>query len=294
VRDFIRWAASSFNHAELYFGHGTDNAWDEAFYLVLGALHLPANTDSAVLDARLTGDEKEQVSGLIDRRIKDRVPTAYLINEAWFAGLAFYIDERVLIPRSPIAEVIENGFSPWLVGDEVSRILDMGTGSGCIGIACAKLFPAANVDLVDISPSALEVAQKNVKRHGLESRVMLYKSDLFSDMPNVIYDLIVTNPPYVESEELIDVPAEYTHEPTLALEAGADGLDSITKILARAGEFLSEYGVLVAEVGKSRPNLEQAYANVPFLWLDLERGGDGVFVLTAAQLQQHKDQFLSA
>lgn len=294
MRDFIRWAASSFNHAELYFGHGTDNAWDEAFYLVLGALHLPANTDSAVLDARLTGDEKEQVSGLIDRRIKDRVPTAYLINEAWFAGLAFYIDERVLIPRSPIAEVIENGFSPWLVGDEVSRILDMGTGSGCIGIACAKLFPAANVDLVDISPSALEVAQKNVKRHGLESRVMLYKSDLFSDMPNVIYDLIVTNPPYVESEELIDVPAEYTHEPTLALEAGADGLDSITKILARAGEFLSEYGVLVAEVGKSRPNLEQAYANVPFLWLDLERGGDGVFVLTAAQLQQHKDQFLSA
>lgn len=291
VRDYIRWAATSFNKEQVYFGHGSDNAWDEAVFLVLGALHLPWDTDPAVLDSRLIPAERERVCELIEKRCQQRIPVAYLINEAWFAGLPFFVDERVLVPRSPIAELIEKGFAPWLCGDEVSNILDMCTGSGCIGIACAMAFDSAEVDLVDISSAALEVADINIKRHHLERRVTAIASDLFAGLPEKKYDLIVTNPPYVDAGDLQSMPGEYGHEPALGLGSGDDGLDCIRTILRDAADYLSEYGVLVAEVGNSHEALSEAYPEVPFLWLELERGGHGVFVLTAGQLLQCRDQF---
>lgn len=292
VRDYIRWAATSFNREKVYFGHGSDNAWDEAVFLVLGALHLPWDTDPAVLDSRLIPAERERICGLIERRCKERVPMAYLINEAWFAGIPFFVDERVLVPRSPIAELIENGFTPWLVGDEVSNILDMCTGSGCIGIACAMAFPDADVDLVDISSDALDVANINIKRHHLDSRVNAIASDLFAGLADKQYDLIVTNPPYVDAGDIDSMPGEYSHEPALGLGSGDDGLDCIRVILRDAADYLTEYGVLVGEVGNSYVALSEAFPEVPFLWLDLERGGHGVFVLTAGQLLQCRDQFV--
>ena len=291
VRDYIRWAASSFNAAQVYFGHGTDNAWDEAVFLVLGVLQLPWNTDPAVLDARLTLEERKRVYTVIKRRCKERVPAPYLVNEAWFAGIPFYVDERVLIPRSPIAELIERGFSPWLVGDEVGSILDLCCGSGCIGIACSQAFPDAEVILADISNDALDVARINIDKHHLAERVQVVQSDLFAHVPQQSFDLIVTNPPYVDAGDMGSMPAEYRHEPVTALESGNDGLDCVRRILRDAPNYLSEYGVLVAEVGNSQPALDAAFPNVSFLWLDFERGGHGVFVLTAAQLRQHQASF---
>lgn len=292
VRDYIRWAATSFNKEQVYFGHGSDNAWDEAVFLVLGALNLPWDTDPAVLDSKLVPQERERVCELIDKRCQQRVPVAYLINEAWFAGLPFYVDERVLVPRSPIAELIERGFTPWLCGDEVTDILDMCTGSGCIGIACAMAFPTADVDLVDVSADALDVANINIKRHQLEGRVNTIASDLFAGIPeDKQYDLIVTNPPYVDLRDLSSMPGEYHHEPPLGLGSGDDGLNCIRIILRDAADYLTEYGVLVGEVGNSYEALCEAYPEVPFLWLDLERGGHGVFVLTAGQLLQYRGQF---
>lgn len=291
VRDFIRWAASSFNRENLYFGHGSDNAWDEAVFLVLSCLHLPWDTDPGVMDARLTREEKQRVCTVVERRMRERIPLPYLTNEAWFAGMPFYVDERVLVPRSPIAELIGRGFSPWLCGDEVHHILDLCTGSGCIGIACAMEFPAAQVDLSDISKDALAVAQLNVERHHLAGRVAHYQSDLFAGLPNKKYDLIVTNPPYVDAADFDSMPQEYRHEPALGLASGEDGLDCILKILRQAGDYLSEYGILVAEVGNSEAALRARCEGVPFLWLDFENGGHGVFVLTAAQLIQNRDKF---
>lgn len=295
VRDYIRWAASCFNQEQIYFGHGSDNAWDEAVFLVLGALHLPWDTDPAVLEARLTSQERERVCELIEKRTKERVPVAYLIKEAWFASLPFYVDERVLVPRSPIAELIEKGFAPWFCGDEVSQILDMCTGSGCIGIASAMAFPDADVDLVDISPDAIEVANINIKRHHLQGRVSAIASDLFAGLPKgegaKKYDLIVTNPPYVDADDLNTMPGEYHHEPPLGLGSGEDGLNCIREILRDAPDYLTEYGVLVAEVGNSYEALNDAFPDVPFLWVELENGGHGVFVLTAGQLLQYRDQF---
>ncbi len=288
VRDYIRWAASRFNAEHSCYGHGTDNAWDEGAYLVLGALHLPWDIDPQALDARLTRAERRHVVELIERRALHRVPVAYLINEAWFAGLAFYVDERVLVPRSPIAELIDRGFAPWIVGEEVAAILDLCSGSGCIGIACAHAFEHAQVDLVDISGAALEVAAINVERHQCSDRVRVIESDLFAALGTKQYDLIVTNPPYVDAEELASMPTEFTHEPTLGLAAGVDGLDLVRVILAEAGNHLTEYGVLVGEVGNSQAALVEAFPELPFLWLDFEKGGHGVFVLTAAQLQQHQ------
>ena len=291
IRDYIRWAASGFSENNLYFGHGTDNAWDEAVYLVLGALHLPWDTDPTVLDARITSEERIHVCHLVEQRISKRIPVAYLIKEAWFAGLPFYVDERVLVPRSPIAELIESGFAPWLVGDEVNQILDLCTGSGCIGIACAVAFPKAKVDLLDISSDALEVAEINCQRHHLGSRVNVMESDLFDNLSNVKYDLIVTNPPYVDAEDINNMPDEYRKEPPQGLGSGEEGLDCIRKILSQAFDYLTEYGVLVGEVGNSQAALETAFPDVPFLWLDFEHGGNGVFVLTSGQLQQHRDKF---
>ena len=284
VADFIRWGASRMNEAGVFFGHGTDNGLDEAMVLVLHALHLDPAPPPEVFGARLTAAEKEQVLGLLHRRIAERVPAPYLTGEAWFAGLPFHVDERVLVPRSPIAELVAAGFEPWLAAGPVERILEIGTGSGCIAIACALAFPGARVDATDVSEAALAVAAENVARHRLEGWVDLHRADVYAGLPAGRYDLVVSNPPYVDAGELAAMPAEYHHEPRTGLAAGADGLDVVRRIIAGAGERLAPGGVLVVEVGASRPALEAAWPHLPFYWPELEQGGIGVFVLEAAAL----------
>ncbi len=283
IRDFIRWGASRFNQARLFFGHGTDNAWDEAVFLVLSAINLPPDTDARVLDARLTGDEKQRVAMFLERRINERLPAPYITGEAWFAGLPFHVDERVLIPRSPIAELVEHGFEPWL-SDEPGRILDLCAGSGCIGIACALVFPGARVDLADISGDALVVAQDNIDRHELAGRVHAIQSDLFSGLADARYDLIVSNPPYVDAEDFAGMPPEYRHEPELALVSGQDGLDFTRRLLREAPYHLEPHGVLIVEVGNSAGAFDAAFPEFPVTWLEFERGGHGVFVISREQL----------
>jgi len=292
LRDHIRWAVSCFHGEELFFGHGTDNAWDEARQLVLGALHLPWEIADSYLDCRLEEDELEYLQGLLKRRIEERVPTAYLLGEAWFCGLPFVVDERVLIPRSPIAEQIERHFAPWLP-QEPARILDLCTGSGCIGIACAYEFPEAEVVLADLSFEALEVANLNIERHGLEGRVYCVQGDGFAGLPGQRFDLIVANPPYVDAEDFADMPAEYQHEPALGLACGEDGLDLVRRLLAEAAAHLTEKGLLIVEVGNSQVHVEALYPEVDFTWLEFERGGHGVFLLTAEQCRQHQALFRS-
>lgn len=291
VRDYIRWGASQFNAAELFFGHGTDNAWDDALQLVLHALHLPLPLNPDVLDTRLTLAERKEVVALLRRRIDERMPTAYLTGTAWFAGLPFRVDPRVLVPRSPIAELIENQFSPWLL-QEPEYILDLCTGSGCIGIACAYAFPEAAVDLSDISRDALEVAQRNIDIHEVGHRVRAIESDLFDSLAELRYDLIVSNPPYVDAEDLAEMPAEYHAEPALGLASGVDGLDFTRRLLREALDHLTDEGVLIVEVGNSGVALEAAYPELPFTWLEFRRGGHGVFLLTAAQLQDAAERGL--
>jgi ribosomal protein L3 glutamine methyltransferase len=284
ARDLIRWGASRFNEARLHFGHGTDNAVDEANVLVLHGLHLPLDVPPSLLDGRLTRAERLAVLELLARRVEGRLPAAYLTHEAWFAGLPFYVDERVLVPRSLLGEVVEAGFSPWLEGVEVRRVLDLGTGSGCIAIACALAFPDATVDAVDISADALAVAWRNAEAHGVQDRVHLHCTDLYADLPAERYQLIVSNPPYVDADELARMPEEYRKEPRVGLAAGPDGLAVVRRILAGAAAFLAPDGILVVEVGASRPALEAAYPDAPFLWLELQRGEDEVFVLTAEEV----------
>lgn len=287
IRDFIRWGASRFNAAGLYFGHGTDNAWDESVQLVLHTLHLSVQDSRPEwLDARLTLSEQQAVARMFDRRIRERVPAAYLTGEAWFAGLKFHVDSRVLVPRSPIAELIEAGFEPWLER-EPERVLDLCTGSGCIGIACAYAFEQAQVDLSDISPDALAVARENIALHQLDDRVAAVESDLFSGLSGRQYDLIVSNPPYVDARDLAAMPAEYHAEPALGLASGDDGLDFTRRLLAQAAEHLSEDGLLVVEVGNSQQALEQAFPSLPMVWVEFERGGHGVFVLPASALRAY-------
>lgn len=292
VRDYIRWAASRFHASKIYFGHGTDNAWDEATQLVLHAIHLPLNSEIKVLDARLTHDERRHVVHVIEVRIKDRIPAAYITGEAWFVGLKFYVDERVLVPRSPIGELIEQGYEPWLV-HEPEAILDLCTGSGCIGIASAHAFPYARVDVSDISADAIEVANRNIAEHQLQDRVRAVRSDLFDSLAGQVYDLIVSNPPYVDKDDMASMPAEYQAEPALALESGDDGLDFTRRLLREARQHLSNDGVLIVEVGNSWVALEATFPNVPFTWLEFERGGHGVFLLTAQQLDEYADEFLA-
>ncbi len=284
IRDFLRWATSRFNEAGLSYGHGTDSSWDEAVALVLSALHLSHDVDRSVLDARLTQTERDKVCELIERRVSERVPVPYLTHEAWFAGLSFYVDERVLVPRSPIAELIEHQFQPWVDPDQVQTILDLCTGSGCIAIACAKAFPDSEVHASDISTDALAVAKINVLRHEVEDQVILHHADIFTDVPELKYDIIVSNPPYVDAAEMAALPAEYHHEPRLGLAAGEDGLDIALKILKQARHYLSPHGILVVEVGNSEHALIEAFPDVPFTWLEFQRGGGGVFLLTAEQL----------
>lgn len=294
LRDCVRWGASRFREAGLFFGHGTDNALDEALALVLHALHLDHSLPESYLDTRLTPGELEQVLALIGRRVEERIPAAYLTHEAWFAGLSFYVDERVLVPRSPIAELIEARFEPWLDAEATTRILDLCTGSGCIAVACALAFPQADVVASDLSEAALEVAGINVRRHGLEGRLRLVHSDLFADLPPGDFDLIVSNPPYVPDSTMEALPREYLHEPSLGLKAGPRGLDVVIRMLAEAPERLRPGGVLVVEVGEAQAALAERFPQVPFLWLEFERGGEGVFLLTAEQLAEHAEAFTAA
>lgn len=287
IADLIRWGASRFSQSGLHFGHGTDNAIDEAAALVLHALHLPLDLHTSWLQCHVTEAEREQVLQLISRRIDERIPLPYLTGEAWFAGLRFCVSPHVLIPRSPIAELIEQGFTPWLDSQPFDRVLDLCCGSGCIGIATAVHNPECCVDLVDISPEALTICHENVRLHGLEGRVECIQSDLFSSIPSVRYDLILSNPPYVGREEMTTLPMEYRHEPALALEAEEDGLAIVNRILVQAYDYLKPEGVLIVEVGNSAQLLQEAYPELPFVWLEFERGGDGVFLLGAHDLAQY-------
>lgn len=290
IQDMMRWAYSYFNASDLYYGHGYDNAWDEAQQLVLAALYLPADVPEAMYQSRLTLVEKERVIHLIETRLGTRQPVAYLTNSAWFCGSEFYVDERTIVPRSPIGELIMQKFAG-LIDHEPKRILDMCTGSGCIAIACAQQFLEAEVDAVDLSLDALDVAQINIERHGLAERVFPISSDLFNDIPQDKYDLIVTNPPYVDEEDLDDMPQEFHFEPEMSLGSGADGLDITKRILAQAADYLTDNGVLVCEVGNSMVHLIEQFPTVPFNWIEFKNGGLGVFSLTRVQLVEHLHLF---
>ena len=286
IRDLIRWGVSRMNQSGVYFGHGTDNPWDESRLLVLHALGLEWETADHWLDSRTTQSEREAAVALLQQRIVDLVPAPYLTGEAWFCGLPFEVDERVLIPRSPIGEMILNDFMPWWQPERTpERILDLCTGSGCIGIACATQYPDAQVELLDISFDALAVAESNIERHRMNDRVVALQSDLFAAADGQ-YDLIVSNPPYVDADDMASLPDEYRHEPELALAAGHDGLDLVRIMLREARQYLTDDGLLVVEVGNSWPALEEAYPDMPFIWPEFERGGHGVFVLQARDLDR--------
>lgn len=285
LRDLIRYGVSRLNAAQVALGHGSDNAWDETVYLVLHALHLPLDTLEPFLDARVLSEERNRVLELIDRRVTERVPAAYLTNEAWLRGHRFYVDARVIVPRSPIAELLDEGLSPWVQDAQaVDSVLDMCTGSGCLAILSALAFPYAQVDAVDVSSDALEVARRNVDDYGLGDRLALHQSDLFDSLPERQYDVIVCNPPYVNSGSMDVLPQEYRHEPQLALAGGADGMDLVRRILRAAPRYLSENGVLVLEIGHERDFFEAAFPELSPVWLDTAEASDQLLLLTREQL----------
>ncbi len=290
--DFMRWGASQFVEADLSYSHGLSSPLDESVYLVLRTLRLPADTPEIYWQSKLTISEKEYIVTIFKKRIEEKMPAAYIMNEGWFAGLQFYVDERVLIPRSPIAELVESQFIPWINPDEVESILDLCTGCGCIGIACAYAFPQASIDLSDLSEDALVVANRNIVQHDASNRITTYQSDLFDYLlkdgaQSKQYDIIVSNPPYVDVEDMTGLADEFKHEPELALSSGNDGLSFTKRLLKEAANFLTDQGVLVVEVGNSQYELVEMYPEVPFQWVDFERGGDGVFVLTKQDLNIH-------
>ena len=285
LRDLLRYGVSHFQQAELFFGHGTDNAWDEAVYLALHALHLPADTLEPFLDARLLRAERERVLKLYQRRISERLPAPYLTGEAWLRGHRFNVDQRVIVPRSPIAELLETGLSPWVADpDEVTAVLDMCTGSGCLAILSALAFAYAEVDAVDTSSDALAVARSNVADYGLEDRLALHQSDLFDQLPERTYDVIISNPPYVNAGSMSELPAEYRREPELALAGGDDGMTLVARILRDAPRYLKPEGILVLEIGHERPFFEAAFPQLEPVWLATEATEDHILLLTREQL----------
>lgn len=288
IRDFIRWGASEMNRHEVYFGHGFTSALDEAVYACLFALKLPNDWPTTYFDTRLIESERKTVYELLMLRVKSRVPLSYLTNEAWFCGLKFYVDQRVLVPRSPIAELIQNQFEPWVDPESVQSILDLCTGSACIAIACQYAFPNAHVVASDLSKDALEVASINVQQHGLADDLELIESDCFHSIPAQKFDLIVSNPPYVDANDLASMPDEYGQEPAMGLGSGDDGLDLTFKILNQATDYLSDHGVLMVEVGNSAMALVELLPNVPFSWVEFEQGGDGVFYISSEDLKNHQ------
>ncbi len=295
IADYCRYGATLFNQAELFYGHGSDNAFNDAYILVMYALSLPNDVDDSVMTCRLVDSEKQNILALFNRRVEEQIPVAYITNVAYFAQLPFYVDERVLIPRSPIGELIENQFYPYISANEApKRILDLCTGSGCIAIACASYFSEAEVDAVDLSVDALNVAQMNIENHGLSEQVIPIQSDVFSGVEGQSYDLIVTNPPYVDLQDIDSLPQEYQHEPEMGLGCGDDGLDIVRVILAQSAEHLNVGGLLCCEVGNSEIHVKALYKDVPFTWLNFERGGHGVFMLTKAQLIEFAAVFNAA
>ncbi len=283
VADYLRWMATCLSRSKVYYGHGTDNAWDEALALLCGRLGIASDELQFVLTARLTLTERKELVRLLERRIVHRIPVPYLVGEAWFAERRYLVEPGVIIPRSPIAELIEAEFAPWL-GRSPARILDLCTGSGCIGIACAHAFPDAEVVLTDIDEAALALAQKNAALHRVDDRVSVVRADVYDGLPKGTFDLIVTNPPYVDAEDFATMPPEYRHEPGSALSGGPDGLVIIERILADARGWLAESGLLVGEVGASATNLVAKYPLIPFIWPELDNGGHGVFVIEASEL----------
>lgn len=291
--EYLKKTEQAFLNAKLYFGHGTNNAWDEAVAIAMAVLELPPDVEASVAVRPLTLDEIEKMDILVNRRIEERRPLPYLSHQAWFAGLKFYVDERVIIPRSPLGELIINKFKPWWPKNKYPhRILDLCTGSACIAIACSYAFPQAKVDAVDISKEALEVAERNLREHirehhivSLEDRLRLLQSDLFEACSGQRYDIIISNPPYVSLSEMKNLPIEYQWEPRLALVAEQDGLSVVHRILKEASGYLTQNGILIVEVGNSEEALKKAYPNMPFIWLEFDRGGQGVFLLKATDLQ---------
>ncbi len=290
IRDLIEFAAHELKRSRVFFGHGTDNAFDEAAYLVLFFFGVKPQLTEKILARKVTADKVKQFLPLLNRRIKDRIPVAYLTNEAYFAGFKFYVDERVLIPRSPIAELILQQFFPWIDLKNVKRILEIGTGSGCIAISCAHLFPKAKIDALDIDLDALEVAKVNCSKHKVKNRVNLLKSDLFQALGNKRYDLIIANPPYVGRLEMGSLPKEYTCEPRRALMAGKRGDEIITRIIDNSSKHLTKHGILIVEVGNSKPLVLKRYPKLPFVWLDFANGESEVLLITSEQLVMYKSE----
>ena len=280
VRDHLRFAVSRFNQAKLFFGHGSNDAYDEAAYLILHTLHLPLDRLDPFLDAQLTDDERTAVLSIIQQRVEKRIPAAYLTHQAMLGDFSFYVDERVIVPRSFIAELLLEQLSPWIAApEEINNVLDLCTGSGCLAILAAHAFPYASVDAVDLSSAALAVAERNVADYQLQNRVNLIESDLFAKLSGKQYDLIISNPPYVDAGSVAALPQEYLHEPKMALGSGHDGLDATRIILKHAAQHLSGNGVLIVEIGHNRDALEVAYPNLPFTWLDVSAGDEFVFML---------------
>jgi len=295
IADYCRYGATLFNQAELFYGHGSENAFSDAHTLVMYALSLPLDTNDSISHCRLIESEKQHILALFTRRVEEQIPVAYITNVAYFAQLPFYVDERVLIPRSPIGELIEKQFFPYITADKLpKRILDLCTGSGCIAIACASYLSEAEIDAVDLSIDALNVAQLNIENHGVSEQVIPIQSDVFSGVTGQSYDLIVTNPPYVDQADIDSLPAEYLHEPEMGLGCGNDGLDIVRTILAESAKYLNDDGLLICEVGNSEVHVSDLYANVPFTWLTFENGGHGVFMLSKAQLIEFADVFTAA
>lgn len=286
IRDWIRFAVSKFEASDIFYGHGTDNGYDEAVWLIMSALHLPMDTLDNFFDARLTEAERIKLADFIEQRISKHTPTAYLLKEAWLQGLKFYVDERVLIPRSFIAELLNNDLSPWIEFPElIESAADICTGSGCLGILLASAFPNAAIDVIDISQDAIDVANINIANYGLEAQITAIKSDMFSALNDKKYDVIISNPPYVDAPAMAALPAEYRNEPQLALGSGEAGLDHTHTILREAANYLTDDGILIVEIGHNREALEAAYPNIVFNWLEVSSGNEFVFLLTRDQLQ---------